>query len=132
MQFYGFHGVNLEERRLGQPFTVDAGPPRQLLESVAGYPIRCLPDADAPKGEGVSTMLGQNEVIIVTTDTVPGHRVVKAHGLITGKDSDGGQPAESYIIDEAVKIGANAVVDFRLMLGANGKMIGYGTAVTIE
>lgn len=23
MQFYGFHGVNPEERRLGQPFTVD-------------------------------------------------------------------------------------------------------------
>ena len=69
MQFYGFHGVNPEERQLGQPFTVDLeaeldlqaagtsdnlsdtvsythlyravqaiieGPPRRLLEAVAG------------------------------------------------------------------------------------------------
>ena len=73
---------------------------------------------------------GQSDVIMVTTDTVPGRRIVQVHWLITA-ESDRLDKAQNGLISQAHAVGANAVVGFR-WAADHGLLIAYGTAVTIE
>ena len=71
----------------------------------------------------------RNKVIVVTTDTVPGRRIVDVGGLLVATGY--WENAYNDLIQQAATSGANAIVGFRWATG-NGGTIGYGTAVTIE
>ncbi|WP_096200447.1 YbjQ family protein [Bacillus sp. FJAT-45350] len=104
-------------------------------------------------------------MLIVNTETVPGQRIVKALGVVKGntvqakhlgKDIIGGlrnlvggrmteyeemfiesrEFAESEMIKEAEKLGANAIVNVRYttssIMDGSSEVLVYGTAVLIE
>ncbi len=104
------------------PLASDEATRAALIEAGICRPedIRTLP---AP-------LLGENDVTLVTMDTVPRHYVVRVHGLIVA-ESNPLYEAQDRIIEQAIAAGANAVVDFR-WAADRGLRIAYGTAVTIE
>ena len=104
-------------------------------------------------------------MIITTTDTLPGKKIVKTHGLVRGntirarhfgkdilaffKNLVGGEITEytklmaesreqaiDRMRDEAVRLGANAVVGTRfttsMVSQAAAEILAIGTAVTLE
>ena len=104
------------------PLASDEATRAALIEAGICRPedIRTLP---AP-------LLVENDVTLVTMDTVPRHYVVRVHGLIVAESSPLYE-AQDRIIEQAIAAGANAVVDFR-WAADRGLRIAYGTAVTIE
>ena len=104
------------------PLASDEATRAALIEAGICRPedIRTLP---AP-------LLGENDVTLVTMDTVPRHYVVRVHGLIVA-ESNPLYEAQDRIIEQAIAAGANAVVDFR-WAADRGLRIAYGTAVTIK
>jgi uncharacterized protein YbjQ (UPF0145 family) len=104
-------------------------------------------------------------MIIVTSDTVPGKRITKVLGLVRGntirarhigrdimaslRNIAGGEITEytkmiaesreqaiDRMIDEAKKLGANAIVTLRFttasMMDNAAELLAYGTAVVVE
>ena len=77
---------------------------------------------------------------------VPGMKVVKSFGILTVEISEnaiGGYNGKDrsdithIIINEAMKLGANAVINFRMLAGSfavgkAGFIVAYGDAVTLE
>ena len=104
-------------------------------------------------------------MIIVTTPSITGKKIVLTHGLVRGntirarhigsdigavfKNMVGGEikaygklledsreEALQRMMDDAMKLGANAIVSVRIatsvVMGGAAEMLAYGTAVTIE
>jgi uncharacterized protein YbjQ (UPF0145 family) len=77
------------------------------------------------------------DVLLVTTETVPGRVVRRCLGYVEGRwDVGERKPAFVVLREQAAKLGANAVVALRWGLIASGKnqheTFVYGTAVVIE
>ena len=103
--------------------------------------------------------------MVVTTDAVPGKKIVKSFGIVRGntirarhvghdimaglKNIVGGEIAEytklmgeareqaiDRMVDDAKRLGANAVVSLRfstsMIMGAAAELLAYGTAVMVE
>ena len=72
-----------------------------------------------------------SEILVVTTDSIPGKKIVKVLGEIDARCSyfvrDEQKSAKTNLIKKAKKIEDNAIVGFRYE-----KMHAYGTAVLIE
>jgi len=106
-----------------------------------------------------------NPILLSNTETVPGHRIVEFYGVVTGNTvrakhigrdfmaglknivggelkgytellQDSREEATQRMIDQAVSVGANAVVNVRFATSsvAQGasELFAYGTAVRIE
>jgi len=80
-------------------------------------------------------------MIVVTTDTIPGKKVVKVFGEVHARNNpfafslDGAANAKKYLEKEAEKLGANAIVGVRTERQAQRRTItyyAYGTAVLME
>jgi uncharacterized protein YbjQ (UPF0145 family) len=78
---------------------------------------------------------------------IPGMKVVKSFGMIKievssdvmgGYDDQGRDDVTKLIVEEAIKNGANAVINFRCVAssystnGWSGFIVAYGDAVTLE
>jgi uncharacterized protein YbjQ (UPF0145 family) len=74
-------------------------------------------------------------MIISTTDTVPGKKVVKTIGVVEARRShfvlNKAKSAQKNLEKEAEKIGANAIIGFRIAK-VSGVAHAYGTAVIVE
>jgi len=72
-----------------------------------------------------------SEILVLTTDTVPGKEIKTALGAIEARCSyfvrNEQKSARENLIKKARKMGANAIVGFRF-----DKMHAYGTAVITE
>jgi uncharacterized protein YbjQ (UPF0145 family) len=80
-------------------------------------------------------------MIIVTTDEIPGKKIVKMFGEIHARNNpfaftlDGAANAKKYLEKEAEKVGANAIVGVRTERQARKRTVtyyAYGTAVMVE
>ncbi len=96
-------------------------------------------DLDAQPGEPPSSTaapvtivaMSEPELLITTTETVAGHRVVRTLGLVSGTEAAWGDvPRE--LADNAHLRGADAVLTARWYRLSHGPDIMYGTAVVIE
>ena len=80
-------------------------------------------------------------MIVSTTDTIPGKKIVKVLGAIQARNNplaftlDMAKNAQKYLEKEAEKRGANAIVGMRMERQQQRRRVtyfAYGTAVTIE
>jgi len=80
-------------------------------------------------------------MIVTTTDTVPGKKIVKVLGEVHARNNpfaitlDMAENAKSYLEKEAQKLGANAIVGFRIepqKFKRHTSYYAYGTAVVVE
>lgn len=80
-------------------------------------------------------------MIISTTDTIPGKKIVKVLGEVHARNNpfaislDPAENAKRYLEKEAEKLGANAIVGFRTERQERRRNVtyyAYGTAVVVE
>jgi uncharacterized protein YbjQ (UPF0145 family) len=74
-------------------------------------------------------------MIVVTTDTIPGKKIVKVIGVVDARCSmfvlNEVKSAQDNLEKKAEKLGANAIVGFKVEK-VSGVAHAYGTAVTME
>lgn len=77
-------------------------------------------------------------MIVTTTDTVPGRKITRTHGIVRGYtelSTESRERAEKRMIAEANSMGADAIVAVRFMTGSGGEgaseVLAYGTAVSL-
>lgn len=68
-------------------------------------------------------------MLLVTTDTIPGHVIEHVHGLVVGK-AGALTYAQDQLAKEATSRGTNAVVGMRY--NGDRHVFAYGTAVVIR
>ena len=75
-------------------------------------------------------------MIVVTTDTVPGATIVRTLGAVEAKSSllswNQEGSAKHRLEGEASRMGANAIVAYRVVRTSFGNVSAYGTAVIIQ
>jgi uncharacterized protein YbjQ (UPF0145 family) len=80
-------------------------------------------------------------MIVVSTDTIPGKRIVKVLGAIQARNNpfaftfNMAKNAQENLEKEARKLGANAIVGFRMERQQHRRRVtyfAYGTAVIVE
>jgi uncharacterized protein YbjQ (UPF0145 family) len=77
-------------------------------------------------------------MIVTTTESVPGHKITKIHGVVRSYTAlgDTRERAEQRMEAEAKSMGANAIVGVRFMTGddtdAAAEVLAYGTAVSVK
>ena len=80
-------------------------------------------------------------MIVSTTDTIPGKKIIKVLGAIQARNNpiaitlDMATNAKNYLEKEAQKMGANAIVGLRFerqQLRRRTTYFAYGTAVIVE
>ena len=81
-------------------------------------------------------------MIVVTTDAIPGKRVVEVLGVVTGEGRWSYETPWSLVeratppmVAEAERMGANAIVGVGYTIGGNESgmfVIAYGTAVVVD
>jgi uncharacterized protein YbjQ (UPF0145 family) len=74
--------------------------------------------------------LFESDILLVTTDTIPGHTIEKVLGLVRSGAPSSAVNAEEGLIEQAQRRGANAVVGLRYACGE--WLVVYGTAVVVR
>jgi len=85
--------------------------------------------------------MANSEMLVVTTDTIPGKKIVKTIGAVQARNNPllgamfAASNARKNIEKEANKLGANAIVGLQTNRETHGRQITYyltGTAVIVE
>ena len=78
-------------------------------------------------------------MIVTTTDTVPGHKITRIHGVVRGYtelSTESRERAEKRMKSEAKSMGADAIVGVRFMTADDSdgatEVLAYGTAVSLK
>ena len=78
-------------------------------------------------------------MIVTTTDTVPGRKIIRMHGVVRGYtelSTESRERAEKRMEAEAKSMGADAIVGVRFMTGSDtegaAEVLAYGTAVSLK
>ena len=78
-------------------------------------------------------------MIVTTTETVPGRKIRRTHGIVRGYtelSTESRERAEKRMKAEAKAMGADAIVGVRFMTGSDGEgaceVLAYGTAVSLN
>ena len=91
------------------------------------YPIQLVASAES-----------HQDMIVTTTDTVPGRQITTTHGIVRGYtelSTESRERAEKRMEEEARAMGADAIVAVRFMTGSDSdgadEVLAYGTAVSL-